>query len=123
MTTKTVNRFVSLMCLMGILACVPVFTTVTGCKTSISSIAYQSLFALGKTVNAAHDTYLDKVFNGSVGTNDFRTIESAYGQFQRVFNAAVIVAQAAGNNTTNTASPPNVATSGTNVLTLIQNAK
>lgn len=94
--------------LLTIITCISLFAgaltlpvVTTGCKTSQQKLAVNTLFTVGKTVDATYKAYLDLVISGKLATNNVPRVSADYRTFQQVYSTGIEFV--AGN--TNAAAP------------------
>lgn len=98
----------------------PITATFTACRApSAQRVTYNSLYSVGRTVDAAYRSYLDLVLAGQVSTNKVPAISRQYNEFQAVFGTAV--ALAASN--TNAPPEPRVAAQAASLTAAIADAR
>lgn len=88
---------------------------IEGCTTNQQTVAYNSLYSLEKTTQAAVDSYDTLVIQGKVPTNGVPAVSKAYNEFQASFILAVDAAQF----NTNAVSPPALVVESQDVINLI----
>lgn len=88
---------------MVLFACALIYSTttvITGCasrSTSSQRTAFNSLYTVGQTVDAAYKSYLDGVVAGQVATNDVPQVSQNYLLFQNAYALAVAAAAMSSN--------------------------
>ena len=95
-------------------------TLVTLCLVGCASrTAYQTLYAVGHSTDAAVRSYNDLVVKGTLSTNGLPAVAHAYNNFQQVFAGAVIVSQFQLDS----AAPSNLVWEANTVISLIASNK
>ena len=75
---------------------IPVTATFTACKTT-SSPAFNTLYTVEHSAQAAFDAYLAGVVKGKISTNGVPAVSKAYNKFQASFLVALDAVQFSTN--------------------------
>jgi hypothetical protein len=74
-----------------------IFVCLTGCKTSLRTVAYTTLYGLETGVTGSYDEYMRKIVAGQLPTNNVPVISRKYDNFQHEMLDAEIAAQFSTN--------------------------
>lgn len=76
--------------LLAVTVAVPISMVNLSCTTSQHRQAVNTLYSVGKGVDAAYRGYLDAVISGQVPTNGVPGVARQYTEFQNSFNAVLL---------------------------------